>query len=205
MTENKNNRFYVYEWFNKDSGEVFYVGKGSGSRWKTKSGRNQYFKHYISKYECGVRKVKSNITESEAFNLEVEAIKEYRNKGECKCNLASGGEGSSWKDSPDTIYVMRRYLMLALNRSKLIYQSEKINPKTLEAYIHINSHAYCDEQLDKLLEIFDDFKIKSNQDIFDMSEHDVESAYSDLDFYVNSYGDNMRAGSEFLSYLDDDE
>ena len=46
------NEFYVYEWINKDTGEIFYVGKGSGYRWKRKtaSSRNRYFNRYVQKY-----------------------------------------------------------------------------------------------------------------------------------------------------------
>ena len=37
--ENKND-FYVYEWFNIDTNEVFYVGKGRGKRYKEVKRRN---------------------------------------------------------------------------------------------------------------------------------------------------------------------
>ena len=30
-------KFYVYEWYNINTKEVFYVGKGSGKRYKIKS------------------------------------------------------------------------------------------------------------------------------------------------------------------------
>ena len=35
-----NKKFYVYEWYNIDTNEVFYVGKGCGNRYKTTSRRN---------------------------------------------------------------------------------------------------------------------------------------------------------------------
>src|SRR5690625_6332595 len=34
VTGSKHSDFYVYEWFIKDTGEVFYVGKGRGNRYK---------------------------------------------------------------------------------------------------------------------------------------------------------------------------
>lgn len=97
-------RFYVYEWFNVDTGEVFYVGKGTASRWRSKKNRNQYFKNYVSKYNCDVRKVKQNLTEEESFNLEIETILKYKEKGECKCNLTSGGEGATFEEYSEEWY-----------------------------------------------------------------------------------------------------
>ena len=43
MNKDKPKRFYVYEWYNVDSGEVFYVGKGTGYRYKRTENRNKYF------------------------------------------------------------------------------------------------------------------------------------------------------------------
>ena len=39
--------FYVYEWFVKESGEVFYVGKGTKNRYKVKK-HNKFFNDFIS-------------------------------------------------------------------------------------------------------------------------------------------------------------
>ena len=33
--------YYVYEWYNVDTGEILYVGKGTGNRYKVKHGRNK--------------------------------------------------------------------------------------------------------------------------------------------------------------------
>ena len=97
------NDFYVYEWFNIDTNEVFYVGKGRKNRYKNVLQRNKYFKNYYNKHMCDVRKVKININENDAFNLEIELIAKYREIGQAKCNLTDGGEGStfpkgSWND-----------------------------------------------------------------------------------------------------------
>lgn len=89
------NNFYVYEWFNIDTGEVFYVGKGKGNRYKNVSKRNQYFINYYNKYKCDVRKVEENLEETIAFGLEIELIKKYQDIGQCKCNFTDGGEGVS--------------------------------------------------------------------------------------------------------------
>lgn len=33
--------YYVYEWYNVDTGEILYVGKGKGYRYKVTHGRNK--------------------------------------------------------------------------------------------------------------------------------------------------------------------
>ena len=89
--------YYVYEWFNTETGEVFYVGKGTGDRYKTKANtkRNRYFVRYVHAHECDVRFVKENLTEKEAFDLEVETIAKYKEIGQCTCNFATGGGNPS--------------------------------------------------------------------------------------------------------------
>lgn len=95
--------FYVYEWFNIDTGEVFYVGKGRNNRYKNTTQRNKYFLNYYSKYNCDVRKVIVNLEEKIAFELEIQLIDKYRKIRQAKYNLSNGGEGctfplGSWND-----------------------------------------------------------------------------------------------------------
>ncbi len=90
------NKYYVYMWFYKSTGEVFHVGKGTGNRYKdTKNSRNQYFKNVINKSpdDVDVRIYKDELSEEEAFSLEKQLIKEYKAKGECKTNFHEGGKG----------------------------------------------------------------------------------------------------------------
>ena len=87
------NNFYVYEWFNIDTQEVFYVGKGTGNRYKNKQKRNKYFIEYINTHNVDVRIVKYFQEEQEAFEYEKQLTNSYRAKGMCKCNLIDGGYG----------------------------------------------------------------------------------------------------------------
>lgn len=96
-------RFYVYEWFIKNTGEVFYVGKGTGNRYKTLSSRNYFFKCMYDTHDCAVRKIYINLTEQEAFDKEIETIKYYRENTNYRLtNQTNGGEGTSgWKPSEE--------------------------------------------------------------------------------------------------------
>lgn len=86
-------RFYVYKWIDKDSKEVFYVGKGCGKRYKDTSNRNKYFMDYINTHNVESLIVKYFDTEDEAFAYELELTTHYKNLGQCKCSLMTGGYG----------------------------------------------------------------------------------------------------------------
>ena len=85
--------FYVYEWYNVNTEEIFYVGKGCGNRYKQVSKRNQKFKDYYENNECAVRIIKNFETEEEAFNFEHIRIIELKAQGQCFCNIDDGGSG----------------------------------------------------------------------------------------------------------------
>ena len=88
--------YYVYEWFIKDTNEVFYVGKGKGKRYKETKNRNKFFKDMYKTHSCDVRKVFEGLTEKEAFSQEVALIAYYRENTTFRLtNQTDGGEGSS--------------------------------------------------------------------------------------------------------------
>lgn len=98
--------FYVYAWYNKNTKEVFYVGKGCGNRYKQIRGRNKLFIDYYNKNECGVKIVKYFENEQDAFDYEYKHITRLKLKGQCFCNLDDGGKGGVnfvWTDE------MRKY------------------------------------------------------------------------------------------------
>ena len=101
--DNENKNFYVYEWYITSTGEVFYVGKGTGKRWKTLSNRNKFFQCMYRTHDCEVRKIYENLTEKEAFEKEIETIKYYKENTKYRLtNQTDGGEGTSgWKPSND--------------------------------------------------------------------------------------------------------
>lgn len=62
--------FYVYEWFVKDTGEIFYVGKGRGDRYKEYHDRAYEAEKIRKLYDTDVRFIGTDLTEDEALELE---------------------------------------------------------------------------------------------------------------------------------------
>lgn len=85
--------FYVYEWYIKDTNEIFYVGKGCRNRYKSIKSRNKLFLECIKNNDCDVRISKYFDNELEAFEYEHMRICELKMNNQCKCNLDNGGKG----------------------------------------------------------------------------------------------------------------
>ncbi|WP_028543342.1 DNA polymerase III subunit epsilon [Paenibacillus taiwanensis] len=62
--------FYVYEWFIKETGEIFYVGKGRGNRYKEYHTRAYEAEKIRKQYETDSRFVSTGLTEDEAIEFE---------------------------------------------------------------------------------------------------------------------------------------
>lgn len=92
--------FYVYEHWRLDRDECFYVGKGKGRRAYQMRRRN---KHHLAIQEkvmregfaVEVRIVACGLSEDEAFSLECERIRFWREAGVDLTNYTAGGEGAS--------------------------------------------------------------------------------------------------------------
>lgn len=89
MELDKREIYYVYEWYNVDNGEIFYVGKGRGHRCcdKSPADRNKSFIEYINNNNCTYRKILENVNEETACKFEDKRIKELKALGLCSCNL----------------------------------------------------------------------------------------------------------------------
>ena len=72
--------FYVYEWFIKDTGEVFYVGKGRGDRYKAFHERAYEAEKIRKMYDTDVRFVGTGLTEEEAVILESREMERILNE-----------------------------------------------------------------------------------------------------------------------------
>jgi hypothetical protein len=90
--------YYVYIHKKSTTGEVFYVGKGSGNRAYNRSNRTLWWKRLVAKHGYDVEIVASGLQEWYAFELEVELITRYGrrdiNEGSL-INRTDGGDGCS--------------------------------------------------------------------------------------------------------------
>jgi len=100
--------FYVYVHKKKTTGEVFYVGKGKGSRANSKTNRSNYWKSTVKKHGHIVEYIEVDLQEWAAFEIESNLISLYGRKDiglGPLVNLSDGGEGSAghiWTDDMKT-------------------------------------------------------------------------------------------------------
>jgi len=87
--------YYVYEHIRKDTGCVFYVGKGKKNRAFHFLNRNKHWSNIANKAGVDVSFLITNIDEELAFLVEIERIDQLRRLGLKLTNLTDGGEGSS--------------------------------------------------------------------------------------------------------------
>lgn len=88
-------KYYVYVWFKPDD-TPFYVGKGTGDRWKRcgKTHRNKYFSRVYQKYPgCYSLIIEDHLNEETAFQREIEWISQQKALGFQLTNFSNGGEG----------------------------------------------------------------------------------------------------------------
>lgn len=116
--------FYVYEVRIVDTGEVIYIGKGTGNRYKAKK-KNNLLNQIISQEECEYIIAAQYNTEEEAFEAERQRINELKKIGQAKCNRATssiGGVTNCWTDE-------RRKLMSENNPMKAEEQRQRMSLK----------------------------------------------------------------------------
>lgn len=85
-------RYYVYAWYTKDTNEIFYIGKGTGKRYLTRKRENKFFMNILNAHDCDSLIMKDNLSEKEAFELEVMLISYFRKRSRILTNICDGGE-----------------------------------------------------------------------------------------------------------------
>ena len=130
---------YVYGHYKADTGELFYIGKGTGSRAWCKDSRNPYWKNIVKKHGLEVRILEDNLTDAEALDKEKQLIEEIGLDN--LANLTEGGgapppkqKGSKW----DPVHVAKRVASLKakdledpsrIERRKLTIQKTAKDPQ----------------------------------------------------------------------------
>jgi hypothetical protein len=123
--------FYVYEHKRLDSGIVFYVGKGSGDRCKSKQGRNKHWWNIVEKVGYEISMLRLNLDEELSFLVEGERIDQLRRLGYSLCNVTDGGGGMSGFKMPLEVIEKRANSQRGQKRPT-VSAKLKGRPKSLE-------------------------------------------------------------------------
>lgn len=124
--------FYVYEWFNLDTDEIFYVGKGTGRRYKVRK-HNKFFNDYIKRNNCSSRIIKTFEKEQDAFSYEYVRVNELKEAGQCACNIYDGGFGGTtewWTESLREKYSEKNVMKSKLQRERMSSNNPMKDKKT---------------------------------------------------------------------------
>jgi hypothetical protein len=136
--------FYVYEHIRRDTGAVFYVGKGRGNRHCSNRNRNQYWHNVVNKAGgFDFRVVIEDQSEELILLAEIEKIDQLRTLGVTLVNLTDGGEGiTGLKHSEESKQLMSQ---------KLKGRSRKHTPESIEKIRQANTGVvFSDERKKKL-------------------------------------------------------
>lgn len=87
------NKFYVYSHYKKTNGECFYIGKGTGNRYKSTSGRNNHWHNIVNKHDFGYIILVNNLSEEKAFDLESNFCKQIGYENLCNIHIENGWGG----------------------------------------------------------------------------------------------------------------
>lgn len=140
--------FYVYEWYNVQNEEIFYVGKGTGNRYKQVSKRNLLFKEYYENNECAVRIIKYFEKEKDAFAYERIRILELKDRKMCFCNLDNGGSGGVnfvWTEEMREYKSQNNPMKSPQQRERMRRNNPMFNRGISEKVAHSRSKIVCYE------------------------------------------------------------
>lgn len=98
---------YTYLHRKADTGEVFYVGKGSGERLYGANQRSRFWSSIVAKHGFTAEIASIWPSHADAFVHEALLIKQYRSEGVSLCNLTDGGDGGVGRQIPPEERILR--------------------------------------------------------------------------------------------------
>jgi hypothetical protein len=122
---------YVYGHYKADTGELFYIGKGTGNRAWSNHGRSVYWKRVAEKHGRAVQIIEDNLTDEEAYIKEKELIEVVGLNN--LVNIIDGGYGITSDDVKriDKIHPTRN--IKAAIAGKVAMKDTTIKKKHLES------------------------------------------------------------------------
>ena len=120
---NLGKKYYVYAWYYKNTGKVFYIGKGTKYRYRSRKRDNDKLVDIINHYECESKILKNYLSEKEAFEYEKEMIQTYRANGHPLINIQSGGH------MPPNLKGSKRTIETKQKMSKSMIEYYKSHPE----------------------------------------------------------------------------
>lgn len=93
-------KFYVYAHYLEETGDVFYIGKGTRKRgWAKSSGRSKEWSDHVKSSKVRIVVIYDNLDEIECYRKEIEVIAIARSIGLPLVNKSTGGGGPSGYES----------------------------------------------------------------------------------------------------------
>ena len=159
--------YYVYEWYVVDTGEIFYVGKGTRNRYKVKK-HNNFFNYFIKMHDCKSRIVKTFENEKDAFSYEFERINELKSLGQCICNIYNGGFGGStswWNDEVKEIYSKNNVMKSEEQRKRMSKNNPMKNKEISKKVCSQNKRKVCigNKVYDGVIDVAKEYGVTVNE------------------------------------------
>ena len=124
--------YYVYIHFRKSDNIPFYVGKGRGDRHLVKTGRNIYWCRVAKKHGYYSEIIHSGLSQSAAYSIEAETIKDFRLHGIALTNLTCGGDGGFGDESRNITETAKRNHALSARKAGQKRKGIKRPPHVVE-------------------------------------------------------------------------
>lgn len=128
-------KYYIYYHISQKTGEIYYVGKGSGKRYLVLKRRGKLWDAFYRKHGCNAVIAFKNLSEKMAFKLEIKEIKRLKKINQCRANISNGGDG---------VHVDKRWWGENIRKSQIKRFKENPKPKGKENLTFKN---FCDDSI----------------------------------------------------------